>query len=98
MYTSSRCCRISQVDYLVPAVRAERTRTLTNMRPSDFALIIIWLVVLSPLIAIAADSDPGAIAIGRAPVQAPDCLTPTVEPQTIVGVWNCAALVEVRAS
>src|SRR2546425_13044791 len=30
----------------------------------------------------------------------PDCLTPTqtVSPQTIVGDWNCAALVEVRAS
>ena len=32
--------------------------------------------------------------------QAPDCLTPTatVPPQTIVGVWNCAAVDEVRFS
>jgi hypothetical protein len=31
---------------------------------------------------------------------APDCLTPTltVPPRTIVGVWNCAALAEVRLS
>src|SRR5437588_11287392 len=38
--------------------------------------------------------SPGAV------IEAPDCLTPTPskDPQTIVGIWNCAALVEMRAS
>src|SRR5262245_8206029 len=65
------------------------------------SLIFLSAAVLVPVAALATDDiiadaplTPGVVT------QAPDCLTPTrtVDPQTIVGVWNCAALVEVRAS
>jgi hypothetical protein len=63
-----------------------------------FALIIGFLGALGvPAAAHAASRHPGAPVALTA---APDCLTPTrtAEPQTIVGEWNCAALVEVRLS
>ena len=70
------------------------------MRPYEFALIIVSLALLFPLVATAQDNFSGDTVIGSSPGQAPDCLTPTrtVPPQTIVGAWNCAALDEVRAS
>ena len=68
------------------------------MRPYRVLLFagLLWLAL--PL-TVAAGNGQGGVPI--APVgQAPDCLTPTqtVPPQTIVGVWNCAALGEVRLS
>ena len=70
------------------------------MRPYEFVVIVVSLVVLSPLIAPAADNPPTEVSTDSPGSQAPDCLTPTrtVSPQTIVGTWNCAALVEIRAS
>jgi len=71
----------------------------TNMRSQGFSLALASIAWLFPLVT-SADESAGDAAIAAAVGQAPDCLTPTrtVSPQTIVGVWNCAALVEVRAS
>ena len=67
-----------------------------------FAAAIFVALALFSTCADAADSrplrrGPSTVSPGAA-VEAPDCLTPTKPPQTIVGEWNCAALVEVRAS
>jgi PAP2 superfamily len=69
-----------------------RARALTPM-------LGLLAVLAAPVAVASAASDAGGIPI--APVgSAPDCRTPTetVAPQTIVGVWNCAALEEIRAS
>jgi len=58
-------------------------------------------VLAAPLVAASAEIGSPADGITPAAVgSAPDCRTPTetVAPQTIVGVWNCAALEEIRAS
>jgi hypothetical protein len=70
------------------------------MRSYEFALILVSLVLLFSFTASAADNGTSDTPIASAVGQGPDCLAPTrtVPPQTIVGVWNCAALVEVRAS
>src|SRR5262245_14492866 len=58
------------------------------------------LLALCLLVSPGALSAPHASSIIADPTAAPDCRTPTrtSPPQTIVGEWNCAALVEVRAS
>lgn len=67
------------------------------MRTCTLGVLVGLLFSGLPLVA-SAGSQGGSAA----PVvgQAPDCLTPTatVPPQTIVGLWNCAALDEVRSS
>lgn len=70
------------------------------MRSDTFALILALLVSSFLFAASAADGSARDEAVTGVVAQAPDCLVPTrtVGPQTIVGVWNCAALVEVRAS
>jgi uncharacterized protein DUF6851/vanadium-dependent haloperoxidase-like protein len=77
------------------------------MNGGRLTVIVGLLAFLGFPIAAAAQSDGGAtVGIEGAgviimdPSVAPDCLTPTrtSPPQTIVGDWNCAALVEVRAS
>src|ERR1043165_8032330 len=69
------------------------------MRRHSFALIIGVLILALPFAVEAASDKTGSVAIAPAG-QAPDCLSPTqtVGPQTIVGVWNCASLDEVRLS
>src|SRR2546425_9334524 len=73
------------------------------MHTRTFALMIGLLGVLALPLAAAAGSGGNGTSKGdnnSTAVGGPDCLTPTqtVSPQTIVGDWNCAALVEVRAS
>jgi hypothetical protein len=72
----------------------------TNMRSQRFSLVLASIALLFPLVTSAADETAGDAAIAAVVARAPDCLIPTrtVSPQTIVGIWNCAALVEVRAS
>ena len=71
-----------------------------DMHSLKFALVLTSIALLFSVTASDADERTGEVASDANVVQAPDCLTPTrtVAPQTIVGVWNCAALVEVRAS
>ncbi|PWU23414.1 MAG: hypothetical protein C5B48_08650, partial [Candidatus Rokuibacteriota bacterium] len=61
------------------------------MQSGSHVVAFLLAILVFPLVATAGVG--GSIA-------GPDCLTPTqtVAPQTIVGEWNCAALVEVRSS
>jgi hypothetical protein len=64
----------------------------------SIGLLLGSFAVLAVETATANDKDGGVVIAD--PSDAPDCITPTntSPPQTIVGDWNCTALVEVRAS
>jgi hypothetical protein len=58
----------------------------------------LLMMAVAPGVVDAAADGPGVVIAD--PGVAPDCLTPTrtSPPQTTVGVWNCAALEEIRRS
>lgn len=72
------------------------------MRIRELVAISALLAALALPVVAAAQSAPDTYGTGdhATHTKAPDCLTPTLTspPQTIVGVWNCALLVEVRLS